>query len=72
MTDNSSSVLFLRRCGLIPVEYGKTPKIDTRILSRNLELPDVQYPEQFGKAANGDPPPDTGVTPPWPLPLVAE
>jgi hypothetical protein len=69
MTDNSSSVLFLRRCGLIPVEYGKSPKLDARLLAQNITLPDTQYPEQFGAAANGSPPPDTGVTPDWPLRL---
>lgn len=39
--DNRSSVEFLRRNGLIPDEFGKTPAIDGRIIAQDGELGDV-------------------------------
>ena len=47
MTDNSNSVLYLRRCGLIPVEYGKTPQLDARLLGQNIAVGDTQVPEAY-------------------------
>lgn len=71
MTDNSNSVLYLRRCGLIPVEYGKTPQLDARLLGQNIAVGDTQVPEAFGASlVNGESPPDVaGETPIFPLRL---
>jgi len=69
MPDSKSALGFLQRIGLNQVIARPAPRIapdDAAVHSLELEAP-LPLPE-LQKILDGDPPPDRGVTEPWPYP----